>query len=256
MTATAGLEAEAAALQDEYLATLRRGVAAHPRSQQQLIGPSEVGNPCARALLHRLNGDRPPAGEPAWAPAIGTAVHAQVQQWFDAEAATDLFFGRWLTEQRVTVGTIAGQPISGSCDLWDEWTQAVIDHKFVGKSSLNDYRANGPDSPYASPTWAQYRAQAHLYGRGWENAGKTPRLVMIAFVPRDGGDLGSAYLWWERYNPGIAQAALDRANAMHNLLTVFGITDAVNGFSPCTSRFCDWCGGPAPTLKPFTPTGA
>lgn len=253
MTATAApdLAAEAAALAAEYLDTLRAGVRAHPRSGQTLIGPSEIGDPCPRAVLHRLNGDR--AGEPAepaWAPAIGTAVHAQIQEWFDAAAATEEFRGRWETEQRVTVGRIGGMDISGSCDLWDEWTRAVIDHKCVSGRRLAAYAAHGPGP--------QYRAQAHLYGRGWQLAGKDPRLVMIAFVPRDGGNLGQSYLWWEPYDPAVAEAALGRAEGLWNALQALGLDKALTFFPPCTGPFCDWCSNgpykPLPALKPFTPT--
>lgn len=242
----------AAALADEYLDTLRDGIRAHPRSGQTLIGPSEIGDPCARAVLHRLNGDKAAEPrEPRWAPAIGTALHAQAQEWFDRAAAGEEFHGRWLTEQRVTVGTIGGRDISGSCDLWDEWTGAVIDHKFVSASSLKDKVANGPGD--------KYRVQAHLYGRGFQLAGKDPDLVMIAFVPRDGGNLGQSHLWWERYDPDVAAEALDRADRLWNILQAVGIDTALGLYEDCTKKqkFCDWCGSapytPAPAIRTFTP---
>lgn len=256
MTATAET---AAALTEDYLNVIRAGVRAHPRSGQSIVGPSELGNKCTRALLHRLHGDRfEEDGEPAWTPAIGTALHAYVQGFFDAAAASEEQYGRWLTEQTVTVGSIGGQPITGSCDLWDEWTHTVIDHKFVGKSSLNDYESNGPDSVHASPTWAQYRTQAHLYGRGWENAGRRVDVVMIAFVPREGGlDLSKSYLWWEPYNPAIAEAALERASLLHAAMTDLGLEAMLKLYPQrCTDKFCGWCGNRPrrlhiPTIKPF-----
>jgi hypothetical protein len=240
----------ARALGEQYLDTIRAGVRAHPRSAQQLIGPSEIGLECTRALLHRLNGDRAPEGpEPAWTPAIGTALHAYVEGFFTAASASEEYAGRWLTEQRVTVGTIGGKEISGSTDLWDEWSRAVIDHKFVGKTKIADARANGPSK--------QYRVQAHLYGRGWAREGKHPEIVMIAYVPRDGAFavLGDSYLWWEPYDPAVAEAALARANALHALIKAFGMAEALAGFAPCApGSWCDWCHPATPKLIPLTPT--
>jgi hypothetical protein len=248
-----GRAAVMASLGEEYLDTIRAGVRAHPRSNQTIIGPSEIGNPCIRALLHRLHGDREAEpGEPAWAPAIGTALHAYVQGFFDAASAGEEFSGRWLTEQTVTVGAIGGQPITGSTDLWDEWSHTVIDHKFVGKSSLSDYAAHGPKK------FPQYRIQAHLYARGWENAGKHVDAVMIAFVPRDGADLSKTYLWWEPYLPAIADAALIRANRLYDAMrSLGGIGALLPLYPPCESIFCHWCGnGPrrlhVPAIKPLT----
>jgi hypothetical protein len=237
-------------LKAEYLDTLRAGINNHPRSAQRRIGPSEIGIACTRALIHKLNKDPEPARAAAWKPAVGTALHTQVEAWFQAVAATDAQAGRWLTEQKVTVGQIGGEPITGHTDLWDEWSHAVIDHKFVGKTSLNNYRANGPST--------QYRIQGHLYGQGWVNAGKTPDLVMIAFVPRD-GELEDSYFWWEQFNPAIAAAALDRANQLLESMQLLGMAALLDSYPPCTNVFCPWCSphGPRhttlPAIRTFTP---
>jgi hypothetical protein len=233
----------------EYLDTLRNGINANPRSAQRRIGPSEIGVPCTRALIHKLHKDEEPPRAAAWKPAVGTALHTQVEEWFNAVSQGDEQHGRWLTEQRVTVGEIGGEPITGSTDLWDDWSHAVIDHKFVGKTNLANYRANGPS--------VQYRVQGHLYGRGWVNAGKKPDIVMIAFVPRD-GELEDTYFWWEQYNPFIAQAALDRANQLHAAMTALGVGPVLASYPPCESIWCPWCGnGPRrstiPALTTFQP---
>jgi hypothetical protein len=240
MTATpvrhidAGMLWEAAeALKAEYLDVYKRGMAAHPRSAQRRIGPSEIGIDCMRALAHKLNKDEEPVRGPAWTPAVGTALHTQADEWFTATSAGDEFHGRWLTEQKVTVGEIGGEPITGHTDLWDEWSHAVIDHKFVGTKRLKDYRSNGPSM--------QYRVQGHLYGKGWENAGKHPDIVMIAFVPRD-GEIDDSYLWWEQYQPMIAEVYLARANRVFNAIQVLGLEAVLASYPACESVFCPWCG--------------
>jgi hypothetical protein len=248
------LTESADALKAEYLDIVKGGITNHPRSAQRRIGPSEIGNPCARALLHKLNKDTPPPrGDVAWTPAIGTALHNQFEEWFTKVTRGEEQHGRWEMEQRVSVGEIGGEEITGSTDLWDNWSHAVIDHKFVGKYKLDKVHKEGPGP--------QYRAQGHLYGRGWERAGRKVDLVMIAFVPRDGGDLDQTYFWWEQYNPLIAEGALARANQLFNLIQAVGIDAALSFYKPCPEPFCDWCspGGPPrrsqiPQTRIFTPT--
>jgi hypothetical protein len=256
MTATAAryidtvqLAEAAEALKAEYLETLRGGINGNPRSAQRRIGPSELGVDCMRALAHKLVKDEEPARAAAWKPAVGTALHTQVEAWFNALAETEGQYGRWLTEQRVTVGTIGGEEITGSTDLWDEWSHAVIDHKFVGKTSLRNYRSNGPSN--------RYRVQGHLYGKGWENAGKSPDIVMIAFVPRD-GELDETFFWWEQYNPLIAEGALKRANDLYAAIQALGLDLVLASYPPCDDVFCPWCSphGPrrsnTPSLRQFS----
>lgn len=235
MTATVSPEhaAElAAAVQEEYLDVVARGIGGHKRSLQRRIGPSEVGIPCTRALIHKINQDPEPPRAPAWKPAVGTAIHAQMDEWFSEESGTNGAHGRWLTEQRVVVGHIGGQEIAGHTDLWDEWSHAVIDHKFVGAKKLLGYKANGPGQ--------QYRTQAHLYGRGWERAGKKVDLVMIAFMLRD-GEIQDNYFWFEPYDRDVAEQALTKANALHAATQALGIEKLLQATPACDSIWCPWC---------------
>jgi hypothetical protein len=215
-------------LADELYRRIAQTIEDHPRSLQKLIGPSEIGVPCMRALLHKLHQDEEPKrGDPPWKPTVGTAVHAYMEQIFGApERAAD----GWLVENRLVVGNIGEHVISGSCDLW--LPGFVIDWKFVGPSRLKLYKSKGPGE--------QYRKQAHLYGKGWEDRGEPVQLVVIAFVPRD-GELRDAYLWWEPYDRAVAEAALKRANAAYDLLTGLGLEGALALYPECGDRWCDWC---------------
>lgn len=213
----------------EYLEVVENGITSNARSQQRRIGPSEIGTPCTRALLHKLNEDPEPPRAAAWKPAVGTALHTQMDAWFSQASGHE---GRWLTEQQVTVGQIGGVDITGHTDLWDEVSHAVIDHKFVSQKRLLDYKANGPGQ--------QYRAQAHLYGRGWALAGKTVDLVMIAFLVRD-GDLRDHYFWHEPYDEQVALDALARANSLLGQIRLLGIDEALSRYEPCNSPWCPWC---------------
>lgn len=225
---------EATAVGETYLDTIIDAIVNHPRSQQTAIGPSEMGQECRRAILHRLNGDRPPRrADVPWKPTIGTAGHNWLEDVFNTVSAeTGSQPGRYLTEETVTVGTVGFQEIDGSTDLYDTWGKTVIDHKFVGKSTLQKYRAHGPS--------AQYRGQAHLYGKGWSDDGWQVDMVMIAFLPRE-GELTDTYLWSEPYNPRLAWEVLQRTEQLEQLRRSLGLEAALALYEPCTERFCDWC---------------
>lgn len=210
----------------EYIETIETGVKSHERSAQKLIGPSEIGIPCNRALLHKINQDESPERGAPWRPAVGTALHTQMEEWFEKHGG-----GNWDIEKKVLVGQIGGQDIYGSTDLWFH-AGAVLDHKFVGPSRLKLYKAKGPG--------LQYQAQAHLYGRGWLMLGNEVHIVMIMFVPRD-GELKDSYFWWEPFDEQVALFALRRAQNRYDLIQSFGIDGALKLFGPCGDEWCDWC---------------
>src|SRR5690606_35141761 len=83
--APAAAEAGAGPRLAQMIRTLITTTANQPsRSVQRRIGPSEVGNPCTRALAYKLHdwpetpGDRDP-----WASVQGTAVHAWMADLFE-----------------------------------------------------------------------------------------------------------------------------------------------------------------------------
>lgn len=223
-------------VEDLYLGVIKDGITRHPRSLQKRIGPSEIGRPCDRWILHKLNGDGEPDRGPAWKPAVGTAVHDQLERWFDAanRHGGEVERVEWVTEWSVNVGQIGGQDTPGHSDLFHVPTGTVIDHKIVGPKQLSKYRLHGPSQ--------QYRVQAHLYGKGFtDDGGWGPcRHVAIAFLPRD-GELSGAYFWSEPYNPHLAAEALQRANRLWTMLTVVGIDAALAASPLCDDQWCTWC---------------
>lgn len=118
---------------DEYLDVIGRTISNHPRSLQKRIGPSEVGQTCARRLGYKLLDHAEREQKPNWKATIGTAVHSWLEHAFQAENARWVRAGgveRWVTETRVTVGaTKTLGKIAGSCDLYDRVTGTVLDHK-------------------------------------------------------------------------------------------------------------------------------
>ena len=224
--AGAELTAWSNALAAEYMDVVLDGIYNHPRGLQTLIGPSEIGIPCDRALLYKLaQTPEPRRPDPPWKPQVGTACHNQMEEWFRKHPDD------WEVEQKLPVGRIGPDIIKGSTDLFFR-AGAVIDHKFVGPSRLKKYRRHGP-----SP---EYKVQAHTYGRGWKLEGWPVKIVMIVFLPRD-GELRDTYFWWEPYNEQIAFDALARAESRYQLLAALGLEQALTLFPYCDDPWCDWC---------------
>lgn len=218
---------------EDYVGQLFDGIhesmLGHSRSQQKLIGPSEIGVPCDRALLYKLAQHPEPPRAPGWKPQVGTYAHAGMETVFGTPDRTR---AGWLCEERLLVGRIGRDDIYGSCDLFHAGG-LVNDWKFVGSKKLKKVKADRHPGD-------QYRAQAHLYGKGWEDDGYPVHVVMITFLPRD-GELGDGYVWWETYNRQIAEDALDRANTRLRLLQTVGLEQAVALFPFCDDFWCQWC---------------
>ncbi|WP_159622704.1 hypothetical protein [Ruania rhizosphaerae] len=176
-----------------------------PRSLQVEIGPSEIGNPCDHCLAAQLAGWSQNA-ELGWLPFVGTAVHSALEVFFieheNHRNANHTTGRRYLTEHKVLVGQVAGTDVWGTCDLFDTVTGMTVDWKIVGITTLR--AAKKRPKP-------EHRVQAHLYGRGWVNAGYRVEHVAIAHLPRNEQSMTRAVWWHEPYDEQVAVDALDRA---------------------------------------------
>lgn len=237
-------------LAGELRAMIEAAIVNAPRSRQAAVGPSELGMSCTRCLTHRLAGTRQ-RQEAAWLPAIGTAVHAWLEDVVATQEATRATLGlppRFIAEQRVTVGHVNGIPVSGSTDLFDTQTGTVIDWKVVGTTTLRKVKASGAS--------AQYRTQASLYGLGWQAAGHHVREVLIYFLPRNSVTLADGIPWAEPFDPAPGLAALDRATKILQLVAAAGLDVALQAAGPHTDdgftcrSFPDWQPAAATTQTP------
>lgn len=216
-------------LRDDLVTMVMNRYRATPRHQQVELGPSEVGHPCMKKMALGIMAE--PRQNPEYDPLpsiIGTASHT----WMESAARLDnerLGRQRWLIEHRVNV--TAG--LSGSCDLFDTDSGTVLDHKFPGTDRFAKYKKK------MDPT---YRAQAHLYGLGFENAGYQVNTVAIALFPR-GGTLRSMRLWKEPYSRELAQAVLTRREQVIGLIADFQVEDNPERYAwfPSEPQDCIWC---------------
>lgn len=186
------------------LSLLEKSIKTQPRTLQRTIGPSEIGDPCIHCKAARLAGWTRIDTTTPWLPFIGTAIHAQLEKIF-----TNLG-DEWKTETKVTVGTMNGTSITGTCDLYHVPSGTVIDWKTTSTSGLTNAKNNN--------IRPQHITQAHLYGRGWENQGHKVNTVALIFLPRT-GNLHHAATWHQPYNPTIAIDALAEITALDTAIT-------------------------------------
>lgn len=183
------------------------------RSTQIHLGPSEIGDPCTHCLAAKILGlyERPElAYDDGWRAIVGTSIH----KWLEKAALKDNRDNgaAWCTEERVFPDEEL-LPVGGKCDLYQDSTGTVIDHKTTTKKKINDYKANG--------VGIRNRRQAHLYGLGFANAGMTVKHVALAFWVRD-GMARDLWVWAEPYDEAMAKSTLDRYRTLRDLCATTG----------------------------------
>jgi len=168
-----------------YAAELRRVFLEHaaraPRTLQQHLGPSELGVACDRQVVGKM------AALPAtnhvadpWPSIVGTACHAWAADAFDADNVRRNVL-RWVTETRVT----PHPDHPGTADLYDAQERAVVDHKFLGESSMAKIRKGWP---------RHYKVQLLLYALGYHLLGLPVQRVALAAYPRTAASLDGLYV--------------------------------------------------------------
>jgi hypothetical protein len=168
-----------------YASELRRVILEHaaraPRTLQQHLGPSEIGVSCDRQVVGKM------AALPAtnhvadpWPSIVGTAMHAWAADAFDEDNIRRNVM-RWVTEQKVT----PHPDHPGTADLYDALEQAVVDHKFLGESTMAKIRKD----------WSRkYKVQLLLYALGYWLLGLPVRRVAIAAYPRTAASLDGLFV--------------------------------------------------------------
>jgi hypothetical protein len=202
-----------------------------PRTRQVMLGPSQLGEPCARKIAYQV------AGTPSlnkamdpWPALVGTAVHAWLEQAigkFQAEAGAV----RWLTETTVQVDDM----VTGHVDLYDIETSTVWDFKTLNSDNIKKYRENGPIP--------NYRTQVHLYGMGMINAGHPVDRVGLIGLPRSGW-LSGMWVWSEVYDEQIAARALSRMYGIAEQVLELAVDEHPDQFmaiEATPSQLCTLC---------------
>jgi len=202
-----------------------------PRSKQQQIGPSEIGDPCDRRIAYRIAGvpEVNTSFDP-WAAIVGTAIHSwlddAVTAWTKAHGSKD-----WITETPVTLSEF----VKGRSDLYWLGTDCVIDHKGAGPDVMRKLRKDGPGPGYV--------VQVQCYGYGYEMLGYPVKKVALAFYPRAGW-LRDMYVWTADYDRSVAVGALNRLSRIATELIDRDVLNQSHRWEdvvPTPSNSCGFC---------------
>lgn len=207
---------------DELKAIIAGAIVNHPRSQQKRIGPSEIGEACDRRIAYKVAGvPEARTMPPGWRPTVGTAVHAWLEEAFaehNMAARQDNGASRFLIEQRINAGPMAGEDLTGSTDLYDRVTATSIDWKIIGPSSHKRLKT---DLNVGRGPKRAYRVQLHTYGYGFTRRGLPVDRVMLVALPA-AGELDDALMWTEPFDPSVAVQAMARVDRIHALTQHLG----------------------------------
>jgi hypothetical protein len=168
-----------------YAADLKRVITEHaaraPRTVQQHLGPSELGHPCDRSVAGKMAA-LPPTNHVSdpWPSIMGTAGHLWVAEAFEGDNLRQGTL-RWITEQKVT----PHPDHPGTADLYDADQRAVVDWKFLGKTTLPKIRNGWP---------IHYKVQLLLYGYGYHLLGLPVDRVALVALPRTEASLTNMYV--------------------------------------------------------------
>ena len=228
----------AARLRETFYAYTNRNTSDN-RSAQRTLGPSEIGSECDRQIAMKLLGVEPSNPQEGWAPFVGTAVHEELARMF--QWANGAQSGRYEVEMRLSFGN----PLvpKGTGDLLDRVMMMFLDHKLMGRWSLDKLIQNGPSQTY--------RVQLHTYGYGAELAGEKIKEVALIGWPRQESSLDKLYVHVEKYDRRIALDALKRVQDIATEVRYRSGEIASNGFvsdSPLevartfpAGDDCKWC---------------
>lgn len=193
-----------------YAVELRRVLHEHaaraPRTLQQHLGPSEIGVECDRQVVFKLAA-LPPTNHVSdpWPSMVGTACHAYAEEAFQGDNLRQGVM-RWVTETKVT----PHPDHPGTADLYDAAEQAVVDHKFLGESSMAKVRKAPP---------RHYEVQLLLYGLGYHLMGLPVRRVVLAAYPRTAASLDGLYVWDRAFSDEHGQILPDVAALLDEVFT-------------------------------------
>ncbi|MFG2618050.1 hypothetical protein ACGFXC_10520 [Streptomyces sp. NPDC048507] len=197
------------------------------RSRQRAIGPSEVGDDCARRLRYKVIGTPPVRqDQDSWAAILGTSAHLWIAEVFRQRNRT-LGRERYLIEHRVTV-----RPgMTGQVDLYDKATATAYDWKLVGPETLRSYGTQGPPN--------RYLVQGQLYGRGLQNEGLEVRKIAIVVLPRAAKIRDKAQIWSYAPDQDVVDASLARLDEIAGLPAGTPM-DVIPATAQSECRWCPW----------------
>lgn len=217
----------------DLLALIEDAINNHPRTLQKAIGPSSLGSACDRCLINEL-ADMLTEEHAPWLPTLGHAVH----EWLEGVILRHLMVtgsDRYISEGKVTVGMVGGVWVTGNSDVFDTWTNTVVDFKLVGTTTVRKVRKAGDCGGDCNCSVSlTYRRQGQLYGKGWEDAGYDVKSVAVWGLPRNGFHITDGFVHQEPYDRNVALLTLDRADQFARRINRYGHDEVLAKAPPHT----------------------
>jgi hypothetical protein len=214
---------------------VERFSAIHPRTLQRELGPSEVGEPCARQVAFKLmdSPESPGRRIDPWPSFLGIAGHARIADaldWMNTQQP-----GTWVTERRLKIPGVRDGG-RGTSDAYYAPTLTTIDWKILGDTTFAELQRDGMVGHW------KYRVQGHVYGLGWAAAGFEVRHVAIGIFGRS-KPLSSMYVLSEPFDPQLAAAALHRVAGIRKVVDWLKSqgTSHVDVVPPTPGKGCYYC---------------
>lgn len=192
------------------------------RDAQVSIGPSDMGDPCARCLAFKMAGSPIPQRETlfAW---NGTSTHLHVEQRIetlqarqnitDQIAFAKQFFDGALTEVKVFVVEIPGYgKVSGHIDLLTH--DLVVDWKTIGMAKLKQWKQQLAKGQMPKGL-EKYIGQLTIYIGAARRLGYNVETGVLAFIPRDALTPDDYWAYPVRYDEQNEQKIITRVAAIY-----------------------------------------
>ncbi len=187
------------------------------RDEQVKIGPSDMGNPCARCIAFKMAGTPIPDRETlfGW---NGTSMHLHLEHRIEAIqrrleitqgiAYAKQFFEGALTEVRVPICEIPGYGmIDGSIDLLTK--TLVVDWKSISVAKLNKWKAELAKGKVPDGL-QKHVSQVTMYIGAARRLGYNVETGVLAFLPRDATTPDDYWTYPVRYSEANEQQTVAR----------------------------------------------
>lgn len=221
-----------AAVKDELIAAITAQDNARPRTQQVEIGASQLGG-CRRAVAYKMLGTTPiNLDTKRLAAAMGTAIHAMIEDAFTAYGGDD-----YLLETAVPGVPEAGLTGDAHVDCYRFSDRSVTDWKTTSKKNQRYF-------PAQKQIW-----QVQVYGYCMTRAGYDVEIVRLVSIARDGNE-DDIVVHEEPYDEDTAIRALDWLYAVKTTVEAGELPPPDLSGPICT----DYCPFYHPTAEGYCPS--
>lgn len=199
------------------------------RDEQRTIGPSDMADPCARCLAHKMAGTPIPRADDTIFTWFGTGIHHHLEGTIERITGTPVgqlpesarfaqqFFTGALPEVEVLVCEIPGYgTVKGHIDVLG---RTVVDWKSLTTKKLLGYKKDLAAGKVPQQLQTNM-AQLTLYIGAARRVGYNIETGVLAFIPRDAVTVNDFWTYPVRYSEANEQALIQRTKDIFEYVKV------------------------------------